>query len=808
MPRTNVYVNGDTGNDSNNGLSLGASLKTLANAAVVADAQFSLNPDGVHVHAYGYFQIPSGGDYNDVLFLTGSTHTNLKVTFYDGAWQIFGTKFDITGAGYQVFPLVLPSGVTLEWVEINHERAGTPLVDSNGGYKTLFTQAANSASVAVFPDTSFHDGSFLYVNPVSTSSGSIVARYSFAGDLNLCRVVGSDITFEYLGNSGTLRPPRKSAGTTTYAVQFLSVTGHTSGYTFRGGRHYGCWHDVGILDTSLSGSLAFSNINISGCRFVAQVVGNQALTVSYNPVVVYTGNNTGTLATPVYLDITDWYCDDIRVELHRPRFLDGTVLGNTVDVYGNAITGGFFGNNYANLFHSHGSNDHLLPRVFNTRGWRRIHVDTWEYRVTSLCLFQRNYQTLTYVPLSDAAWGCWVEDSTVTSRLPYISAYENTGYGIYDFTSGAHHRMVRCHIIGPDRAVHSPTGGTALYTLGSGADTRFTTTINEFVACLIELPGNSLTSGNPWYRNIRIGSTATTVGQLYMYNCAFVLGGTTTFGDLVWWDVDGTANAATIHWENTVYHSEDPTKTQFLYDATTTELPLYGTNPNRLVARNGFYSGIAVGKFDTSGGGQRNTEAEWRTGADGPHDGTLADGASGNNRDARYTIAGTWNNTTHRFADDDIISTTMIDPTADLGYQVAGIGGGLWNSRFGPWQDGTLDVGYLLTYDINRRNRMVHSLQVDITGNVSSEPLLNTRGDRPFRGGGVEAGGRIVLGTATTADVLVTDGVGRELYNGTVTDDVTIDPASRGVVAPISVTVTNISNAAHTLSVYWSVSGN
>lgn len=76
-----------------------------------------------------------------------------------------------------------------------------------------------------------------------------------------------------------------------------------------------------------------------------------------------------------------------------------------------------------------------------------------------------------------------------------------------------------------------------------------------------------------------------------------------------------------------------------------------------------------------------------------------------------------------------------------------------------------------------------------------------------FGSPGIDAGGRIVLGTATTAKVLVVDSTGKVLHSAAsaVVADTTIDPTGAGVVGPISVTVTEISNAAHTLTVYWSV---
>lgn len=105
--------------------------------------------------------------------------------------------------------------------------------------------------------------------------------------------------------------------------------------------------------------------------------------------------------------------------------------------------------------------------------------------------------------------------------------------------------------------------------------------------------------------------------------------------------------------------------------------------------------------------------------------------------------------------------------------------------------------------------RTVDNLKLAITGNVADQKLLGrqNRTDLPYGGTGIDAGGRIALGTATTAKVSVVDATGRVLHSPTnaVTASVDIPPTAAGVVGPLLVTVTEISNAAHTLTVYWSV---
>lgn len=102
--------------------------------------------------------------------------------------------------------------------------------------------------------------------------------------------------------------------------------------------------------------------------------------------------------------------------------------------------------------------------------------------------------------------------------------------------------------------------------------------------------------------------------------------------------------------------------------------------------------------------------------------------------------------------------------------------------------------------------RTVESLSAVITGNVTGQQMLNHRG-RLFGSPAIEAGGRIDLGTATTAKVAVTDANGRVLHSGAaaITSDTDIASTAGAIKGPISVTVTEISNAAHTLTVYWGV---
>lgn len=101
--------------------------------------------------------------------------------------------------------------------------------------------------------------------------------------------------------------------------------------------------------------------------------------------------------------------------------------------------------------------------------------------------------------------------------------------------------------------------------------------------------------------------------------------------------------------------------------------------------------------------------------------------------------------------------------------------------------------------------RTVTNLIAEITGNVTDQAMIKVVDGRGYGGPAIECGGRIVLGTATTVDVLVEDSNGKVLHNATVAANKDIDPIPAGVKLPLLITTTNISNSTHTLTVYWDV---
>jgi hypothetical protein len=96
------------------------------------------------------------------------------------------------------------------------------------------------------------------------------------------------------------------------------------------------------------------------------------------------------------------------------------------------------------------------------------------------------------------------------------------------------------------------------------------------------------------------------------------------------------------------------------------------------------------------------------------------------------------------------------------------------------------------------------TLIAEVAGNGSGQMVIE--GSNPARvwgGGGVSEGLRIELGTATTAKVEVKDSSGRVLHSAAsaITADVDPDTAQRIVNGPLTWTVTEISDAEHTLTI-------
>lgn len=100
----------------------------------------------------------------------------------------------------------------------------------------------------------------------------------------------------------------------------------------------------------------------------------------------------------------------------------------------------------------------------------------------------------------------------------------------------------------------------------------------------------------------------------------------------------------------------------------------------------------------------------------------------------------------------------------------------------------------------------VVDLTAAITGNVASQQMVRVYDGAAFGEAGIEAGGRIVLGSGTTTvKVKIVDNTGKVLYSdaNAVTANTDIAPIPTGIRGPLYVTTTNINDVTKTVTIYW-----
>jgi len=650
------------GSDSNTGLSVSQAVRTIAKAAQLADGYAAIDPGTrIVVDLDGYFFIPSGGTGSEVLFDSAQTCDDLEIRLGNNTWDVYGTIFALTGSGYQTNTLSIPSGLTIEAVEVDFEMSDPSHVTSDGRRK-LYLKYVNSAMLCQSTAGSFyHTGTTLHVNS-TLASGNIAVRYRPGSDVIMFKMNGQNLRLIGSGPTtcGILYPMYVQVGIACYGVEFNATPTRHTNYVVRGVRMDGCWHHIGLLSTGSGGSLEFDGLSITQCEFNSEVV-SEITTTSYNPIVVYSGNTTGSGGSPVYCDISRWTVESCTFNCYRPVYHDGTSFSNTADVFGTAIGGGTGGNNAAQLMYSHGGNAFCLPRITSGRMAYRNTINIWDYRVTDPHFAQRTYQTLSYTPHTDSAWGSWMEECSMNRKLTYAGGYAGLDYGKVTYSSDCHIRWKRCTYRCPDLAVHSLGTGVGFFpiiaTLGTGC-------VVEWEESIYSIEGLSQATFHRLIQFTNAGS-GTPAFIFHARNCTIASAATTLSESIVLFDGNGTLTAK-IRCYSCIFHSNDATNTTywvFAYDISTTQVPLYSTDPAYLVCQNNWYS--RMGRFDVSGT-QRDTAAEWAANSgDGPHDGGLGNGAG---RDALYTSAGTWSDTTLSFGTTDAGRTSKIDPSVTLAY--------------------------------------------------------------------------------------------------------------------------------------------
>lgn len=104
---------------------------------------------------------------------------------------------------------------------------------------------------------------------------------------------------------------------------------------------------------------------------------------------------------------------------------------------------------------------------------------------------------------------------------------------------------------------------------------------------------------------------------------------------------------------------------------------------------------------------------------------------------------------------------------------------------------------------MSKPQRTVVDLIASVTGD-GTFAMKKARYLTAWGGTGIEAGGRIVLGTGTTGKFQITDANGKVLYSNAaaVTTNTDIAPIPAGILGPITIVATATDG---TFTIYWSV---
>ena len=675
MATLRFYIKCQTGNDASTGLSLAQAIKTPEMLAekmntVYSDFDFDVTYTDIAIEWYEYAQIPSGGAESSVIFAPESVYSDITFNFKANSGSVYGTLLPVSADGYQTHTLAIPAGCTIESVEFDPFMTDTTHVDANGFERTFGDALGSGGAVSSAPGGWYHDGSTtLHTNVPFGLGGYICVRYRPSAHVRMFEFTVRNLTVNGPSDQSCyfLYPIYKTSVIDPYAwyINFTSTL-HDS-YTFKNFKAKGCWHSIGLLDAG--GSLAIDGVHIQNVEFTAQVVSDHTNTVSYNPVVIYTNNTAGGSGSPTYLDITDWLVEDCWLRCKRPLHWDGDTLA--------AGSAGQAANNTALFLHSHGGNAYCLPRLncpatsgVSARN-NRYSID--DYYCEGIYFAQRSYQSHTDTPHTDSAWGSFAEDLTIECwRDPTVSD-EGTLLGAVVFGSDLNIRMRRVDWEGPDLSTLGGYGlgqGMLIISSASGADV-----LCELEECKISCKGN--VSGTK-KAMVQLGSATSGTVKFRARNCDFIQAATSVTTSIAAFDGTGGSTAATIEVRSSILHSNSLTGFKLLDDFTTGQLPLYGTSDTRAVFQNNFYSNVET--FDTVSSG-RDTAGEWRTGTDGPHDGTIADA---NGRDALYISAGSWNSNTRRFRSSDSAYVKKISAAVTLAYSpTTGLNGVAFNRSRG-----------------------------------------------------------------------------------------------------------------------------
>lgn len=691
MSQTDVYADADAGSDANLGTSWSDAIKT---PKAVADRCNALG-QGVVTDIYwrGVFDIGHNAGNDPALALfkpTVSFTSGLRHHLSVGTYFVYGTWYDpsdiaMTNDSYGTVAHAIPSGLSIECVMLDWEMSNASHVLSDGRRETDLATAADAAACQATSYSYFQTGSTLHINRGAVPGGSIIVVYRPTASVLMHQVTASSVRYLGAGKTvcGVVMPRYVTAAINSYFCQ-LNPNGVTGAgpYLMSGMKCEYCWHLFGLI--SNIGTTAYDGFRIEDCEVSVSVVSDYSGT-SANPFVAYSSITTGTLANTNYTSGRNVF------RHQRPVKYGGTTVA--------AGTGGTAGNNVVQVFYAHTGAGGSVSIVNTGPGSDQDTHLIWDYEITDPYPMERNNQTHTDTPHTDSAWASYARDMTVRSMLSIANSPDDSRYGLMTISANCHFRWKRGVWMWPDlKVVNGSSGGEFVFPVVSS---NAGDVICEMEYVKIMTRGLSRAVYRRAFALWNNGGAGTPNIKLRRKNVTFVSMAATLSQSIVDIHCEGTM-LGFVEDNDCLFHSNDTVNTLYfvkIYVASTTQIPLYSTTPANLKQSNNFYSNYGANRYDVSGGGQRDTDAEWQTGADGPHDSKISQ-ASGV-KDARYESAGTFDSTTESFGAGDTARTTKIAASVTRNYTAgSGANGRIDDRRFGADQFGGSSVGMLMAIGV------------------------------------------------------------------------------------------------------------
>lgn len=675
-----LYVSATSGNDRNSGRGStdaegwANALRTPLAAALACDTYADITDikwDGVFDVYNNALGVPASALFQPTYnFSVLRNYAEEGTVFCYGAYYRYEEASTTASDGVVCVSHTTPAGLSIECVMLDPFGDDQTHTMSDGRVKTDLTLASDMTDLISSAGKYYISGSSLYVNRGTVLDGPIVVIYRPTASVFMHKVNAASCTYESSNDSywDVLMPRYVTSLIGCYFCQVNSIAAVGVGpYGMKACRAHYSWHLMGLIGNSslIEYNYFMLQDNQVWAMFVTDYSGASA-----NPFVAYSGIG-GSANT---LTLNGYYGRSNVFRWHRPRTYAGVEVAA-----GSATAYNYRGTGY--LAHT-GVDGSFVPAhvVIDNSGAPMSLNDThlvWDMELTNPYFPQPNDQTLVAARFTPSSWGSYAQDLTVRSMLSYSSAYNSTHYGVVFFNTNVNVMLVRPRLKLPNVNVLTGTSDPLLI-LG---ETNGTGVRIEMLEPLLMFAGNDIGAFRPAIQ-LR-GTTGQTI--LRMRNPSIIQESQTLTESIVIFSSSGASATFIIEVYQPLLHSNDQTNTSywvFAYPFSTSQLPLYSVDSTALVCQNGWYSNM--GRFEVTGT-QRDTAAEWRTGADGPHDGVLADA---NGRDALYTDAGNWNSATERF-DSGTAYTESIDNSVTLNYYPSvGIDGGIHARRYGAQQFG------------------------------------------------------------------------------------------------------------------------